>query len=459
MSSDRPSRRAVLTGLAAAGALSATAIAGWRWLRPRPPNVIVIMTDDQGYNDVGCYYTPPDPASAYGRIRTPHLDTMAAEGLKLTQFYVAASICTPSRAALLTGCYPPRVGFGDKEGRVGVLTPRSVSGLNPGEITLAELFREAGYATGCVGKWHLGHHPPFQPLAQGFDEFFGIPWSNNQHPLPLVHNQRSLRMLPERPILVGQFTQAATTFVARNRDRPFFLYLAYSAPHEPWAVLPGYRTERGLYADVIEMVDAHIGQLLASLEEQGLAEDTLVVFTSDNGPWLHPKGGSAFPFRGGKGTAWEGGFRSPCLWRWPSVLPAGQTITPVVTALDLLPTFARLIGVSPPSDRIIDGHDAWPVLTAGADSPTEAFYYYGRGRLEAIRDARFKLVFDNPVRSPPLQQALYDLADDPGEQTDVSDAHPEPLARLEALADEMRTQLGDTLRGIEGDAIRPAGRI
>ena len=457
--STRPSRRAVLGGLAAAGGLSAASVAGWRLLRPRPPNVILILTDDQGYNDVGCYYNPPDPSAAYGHIRTPHLDAMATEGLKLTQFYVAASICTPSRAALMTGCYPPRVGFGDKEGRVGVLTPRSVAGLNPGEITLAELFREAGYATGCVGKWHLGHHPPFQPLAQGFDEFFGIPWSANQHPLPLVHNLKSLRLLPNRPILVGQFTQAAITFAARHREHPFFLYLAYSAPHEPWAVLPGYRTEGSLYGDVIEMVDAHIGQLLSSLDELGLTNDTLIVFTSDNGPWLQPRGGSAFPFRGGKATAWDGGFRSPCLWRWPGVLPAGQTIEPLVTALDLFPTFARLLDVPLPQDRILDGHDAWPVLTAGAPSPTEAFFYYARGRLEAVRNDRFKLMFDNPVRDPPLQQALYDLIADPAEQTDVSADPPDQLARLEALADEMRTQLGDTLTGVEGSKIRPAGRI
>ncbi|MBX2796838.1 MAG: sulfatase-like hydrolase/transferase [Myxococcales bacterium] len=349
-SSNAPSRRALLGGLAAAGA-AAAGVGAWQTLRSRPPNVIVILTDDQGYNDLGCYYTPPKAARAYGAIRTPRLDRMADEGLRLTNFYVAASVCTPSRAALMTGCYPPRVGFGAKDLGLGVLTPASKAGLNPSETTLAEMFREAGYTTGCVGKWHLGHHEPFQPLSQGFDTFFGIPWSANQKPLPLVLDRETLRRLPGRPVLVRQFTEAAINFVRQNQRDPFFLYLAYSAPHEPWAVLPSFRgrSERGLYGDVIEMVDHFVGELLDALDHLGLSEDTLVVFTSDNGPWLEPpRGGSAHPLRGGKATVWEGGFRSPCLWRWPGVLPEGQVVDEVVTALDLLPTFAGLAGVPDP---------------------------------------------------------------------------------------------------------------
>ena len=272
---------------------------------------------------------------------------MASEGLRLTQFYVGASVCTTSRAALMTGCYPPRVGFGNKEVGLGVLSPRSRAGLNPDETTVAEMFRSAGYRTACIGKWHLGHHAPFMPLNQGFDEFFGIPWSANQRPLPLVRDNTLVRPLPRRPVLVRQFTEAATDFVQRHRRTPFFLYLAYSAPHDPWSVLPEFRgrSGRGIYRDVIEMVDHHVGVLLDALDRMHLAEDTLVVFTSDNGPWLEPRrGGSAFPLRGGKSEVWEGGFRSPCLWRWPGVLPAGQTVDAVTTAMDLLPTFAGLAG-------------------------------------------------------------------------------------------------------------------
>ena len=455
-----PSRRAVIGGLAAT-AVAGGGLAAWR-AGPRPPNIVLILTDDQGYNDVGCYYTPPEGSRAYKSIRTPNLDQMAADGCRLTQFYVASAICTPSRAALLTGCYPPRVGFAGTGGSLGVLQPSSRTGLNPDEVTVAEVLRQVGYRTACVGKWHLGHHRPFQPLDQGFDEFFGIPWSANQRPLPLIHNRETLQRLPTRPVLVETFTEAAIRFIARNRRHPFFLYLAYSAPHEPWALLPRFRgsSEGGLYADVITMVDDHIGILLDALDRMGLTEDTLVIFTSDNGPWLGPHhGGSAYPFRGGKAQVWEGGFRSPCLWRWPSVLTAGQTSDAMITALDLLPTVARLAEAPVPDDRIIDGHDVWPVLTAGQDSPTQAFHYYARGRLEAVRRGRFKLVFANPIRRPPVQRALYDLVADPGETTDVSADHPAEMAILDGLAERMRTDLGDTLLGVTGRNNRPLGRL
>ena len=459
-----PTRRQLLAGLAAAGGAVGAAYAGWRWLRPRPPNVVLILTDDQGYNDVGCYYTPPDTQRAYAAIRTPRLDQMADEGLRLTQFYVAASVCTPSRAALMTGCYPPRVGFATKDAGIGVLSPASRVGINPEETTMAEMFRNAGYATACVGKWHLGHHEPFQPLSQGFDEFFGIPWSANQRPLPLVHNRETLRRLPSRPVLVRQFTDAAINFAARHRDDPFFLYLAYSAPHEPWAVLPGYRgrSARGLYGDIIEMMDEHVGQLVDAIDEMGLAEDTLFVFTSDNGPWLDPpKGGSAWPLRGGKADVWEGGYRSPCIWRWPSVLGPGTAIDEVVTALDLLPTFARLAGAPHPvdDDHPIDGHDVWPVLHDNGASPTDVFYYYARGRLEAARRGRFKLVFDNPIRTPPISRALYDLVNDPSETEDVEPRFPDEAAAIERMAENMRRELGDGILGIPGAAIRPLGKL
>ncbi len=456
------SRRQLLGGLGAAAALGAGGLGAWLATRPgrRPPNLVLILTDDQGYNDLGCYWTPPDPVEAYAPIRTPRLDQMAAEGVRLTSFYVAASVCTPSRAALLTGCYPPRVGFGGKDVGIGVLSPRSVAGLDPDEVTVAEVLKQVGYRTACIGKWHLGHHPPFQPLSHGFDHFFGIPWSANQRPLPLIRDREAIRRLPEKPALVGEFTRAAIEFVKRAGDDPFFLYVAYSAPHEPWAVLPEFRgtSERGLYGDMIESVDHYVGQLLDALAIQGVDDDTLVVFTSDNGPWLEPRyGGSALPFRGGKADVWEGGYRSPCLWRWPGTLPADQVIDEVVTALDVLPTFARLAGTAPAPGVVIDGHDAWPVLARGARSPTEQFVYYARGRLEAIRVGRFKLVFDVPMRQPPVEQALYDLVADPGETTDVSAAHPDVVADLSARAEAMRHELGDEIRDIEGRAKRPVG--
>ena len=453
-------RRALLGGLAAVGGLAGAAGLGAflqaRGPGRRPPNLVLILTDDQGYNDIGCYFTAPD--ETYAAIRTPRLDQMAAEGVRLSQFYVAASVCTPSRAALLTGCYPPRVGFGHKEGGLGVLHPRSVGGLSPDEVTLAEVLKQAGYATACIGKWHLGHHPPFRPTNQGFDSFFGIPWSNNQQPLPLVHNDKTLRELPEEPILVGQFAQSAINWMSRRKDDPFFMYLAFSAPHEPWAVAKRFagQSERGLYGDVIEGVDHYVGALLDALRAQGVAEDTLVVFTSDNGPWLHPEGGSAYPFRGGKADSWEGGVRSPCIWWWPGTLPAGKVVDEVVTALDILPTFAGLAGAPLPTVPL-DGHDAWPVLTEGAPSPTEAFFYYARGRLEGVRKGKFKLMFPVELRSPPVPKALYDLEADPGETTDVSAAHPDVVADLEAEAEAMRGKLGDALEGRRGSEERAVG--
>ena len=456
----RLGRRTFLGGLAGAAGLATAGT--WAARRSRPPNLILILTDDQGYNDLGCYWNPPDPETAYAPIVTPRLDRMAAEGLRLTQFYVGASICTPSRAALLTGSYPPRVGFGGKDAGRGVLTPRSATGLNPSEITIAEVLRDAGYRTACIGKWHLGHYPVFMPLNQGFDSFFGIPWSANQKPLPLMRNRDTITMLPRRPAMVDRFTREAIEFVHNSGNDPFFLYLAYSAPHEPWSVLPQFRgaSARGMYGDMIVSIDHYVGQLLDSLGAQGVDRDTLVLFTSDNGPWIEPPlGGSAMPFRGGKGDLWEGGFRSPCLLRWPGVLPEGQVIDEMITALDVLPTFAGLAGASPPTAAPIDGHDAWPALTQGEPSPTEAFYYYSRGRLEAVRSGDFKLVFENTVRRPSHGQALYDLPADPGETTDVQTDHPDVVLRLTALADQMRARLGDEMTDTPSSEQRPLGAV
>jgi arylsulfatase A-like enzyme len=454
-----PSRRRLLLGGTAALAVGAGALA-WRARGRRPPNLVLVLTDDQGLNDLGCYWTPP-PGLATARIDTPRLDQMASEGLRLTGFSVAASLCTPSRAALLTGSYPPRVGFGAKEQGSGVLSPDSREGLPAEAVTLAEVLKGAGYRTACIGKWHLGHHPPFRPTRQGFDEFYGIPWSNNQTPLVLIRGEERVRPLDPRTPLVAPFTREALSFVARHQDQPFFLYLAYSAPHEPLAVMPSFEgsSPRGRYGDAVAEIDHHIGLLLDGLAEQGLERDTLVIFTSDHGPNLKESEegtGSAWPLRGGKGEVWEGGFRSPCLWRWPGVLPEGQQVPGLITALDLLPTLAGLAGAALPSAPI-DGIDVWPVLSRQAPPPERTFFYYARGRLEAVRDARYKRVFDNPVRTPATTAALYDLEQDPAETTDIAAAHPEVLARLEAEADGMRQRLGDVIRGVEGTEARPPG--
>jgi arylsulfatase len=454
-------RRALLGGIIGAAGVGA---GGW-WLSgtaQRPPNIVLILTDDQGYNDIGCYYTA-DPSGQVARIETPRLDRMAAEGTRFTDFYVAASVCTPSRAAILTGCYPPRVGFSDKAGGPGVLTPSSAAGLHADETTVAELLRSAGYATGCVGKWHLGHQEPFLPTSQGFDGFYGIPYSNNQRPLPLMRDTEVLRMLPDEPVLVGAFTKAAITFMDRNRSQPFFLYLAHSAPHEPWAVKPEFRgsSARGLYGDVVERIDWSVGEVLDAIARMGLDENTLVLFASDNGPWAHPskhQAGSSYPFRGEKAESWEGGVRSPFIVRWPGRVPAGAVRTGVASALDFLPTFAALSGAKLPA-RPIDGHNLWPMVVEDAESPYEAFFYYARGRLEAVRSGPWKLMFENHLRKTPNPEMLFHLGEDPGEAANLADAHPEVVERLRGYADTMRADLGDGLQSVAGVNRRPIGSL
>jgi len=456
-------RRAVLAGLV--GAAGAIGAGGW-WLSrngsSRPPNIVLILTDDQGFNDVGCYYTA-DPDGLISKIETPRLDRMAAEGVRFTDFYVAASVCTPSRAAFMTGCYPPRVGFADKAGGPGVFTPKSAAGLHADETTIAEMLRTAGYATACVGKWHLGHQAPFLPTSQGFDGFYGIPYSNNQRPLPLMRDTETLRMLPDEPPLVGAFTKAAVTFMEQNKDGPFFLYLAHSAPHEPWAVKPEYRgsSARGLYGDVVERIDWSVGQVLDAIARLGLEDDTVVLFASDNGPWAHPskhQAGSSYPFRGAKAESLEGGVRSPFIVRWPGMVPAGQVRGGVSSALDLFPTFASLAGASLPTTPI-DGHDIWPMISTGAKSPYEAFFYFARGRLEAIRSGPWKLMFENLLRKNSNNEVLFNLERDPGEANDLLASEPEVAARLRGLADEMRADLGDGLRNVIGANRRPIGTL
>ena len=457
----------------------------------RMPNIVIVFTDDQGYSDVGVY-------GAQG-FQTPHLDRMASEGVRFTDFYVAQPVCSASRAALLTGCYPNRIGI------TGALGPNSTHGIHEDEVTIAELCKPKGYATAVFGKWHLGHHKEFLPIHHGFDEYCGIPYSNDMWPLhpDLVKlspdSEKRKRGYPDLPLIEGDqivdpkitpedqvkfttlFTQRAVDFIGRNRDRPFFLYLAHPMPHVPLFVSDKHRgkSEQGLYGDVISEIDWSVGQILEALERHGLEEDTLVIFTADNGPWLSygNHAGSARPLREGKGTTWEGGIREPCIMRWPGRIPAGSVCHEAAMTIDILPTIARLID-APLPDHPIDGKDIWPLISGqpGAKSPHEALYfYYHQNDLEALRAGRWKLVFPHTYRSltgepgregtpggythPKCGLELYDLENDIGEQHNVIDRHPEVVRRLQGLAEKARDDLGDSLTDREGKHKRAPGKL
>ncbi len=402
----------------------------------RPPNFIVILTDDQGYADIGCF----------GGVdfATPNLDRMAAEGMKFTDFYSASPVCTPSRAALLTGRYPLRTGLSR------VIGPADSIGLDDQEVTFAELLKQRGYATMCVGKWHLGHLPPFLPTRHGFDHYFGIPYSNDMPTeaadgragVPLMRDEQVIEHPVEQTTLTQRYTQEAVKFIREAKDQPFFLYLPHTMPHVPLHVSPPFagRSKRGLYGDVLEEVDWSVGEILSALRESGVDEHTCVVFTSDNGPWLGKKehGGSALPLRAGKFSTWEGGQRVPCIMRWPGRIPAGKVCSEVATTMDLLPTFAALAGSAPSADRVVDGKDIAALLFGrpGATTPHEAFYYFSRNTLEAVRVGEWKFHRALPVsehRNEPRAAALYNLKTDIGESSDLLAANPEVGRRLENL--------------------------
>lgn len=417
----------------------------------RRPNFVIIFVDDLGYQDVGCFGSPS--------ISTPNVDRMARQGRKFTSFYVQP-VCTPSRAALLTGCYPMRVGLPN------VLGAKAETGINSREITLAELLKEQGYATACIGKWHLGHHPQFLPTRHGFDFYFGLPYSNDMDkngapPIPLIRGEKIIEQPANLNTLTQRYTAEAVKFVEANRDRPFFLYLPHTMVHVPLAVSDAFRgrSKRGLYGDAVEEIDWSTGRILDTLARLGLDDNTLVLFTSDNGPWLKQgaNGGCALPLRDGKGTTYEGGVRVPCVVRWPGKIPAQTVCDEMTTEMDILPTFARLAGTNEPTDRIIDGRDIWPLMagTKGAVSPHETLFFYRGNRLEAVRSGKWKLIL--PHDSMPL--ALYDLHADIGETTDLSAAYPSIVKRLCDQAQACREDIGDAITGVKGKNVRPAAVI
>jgi arylsulfatase A-like enzyme len=486
-----PTRRDFLKSLGIGVAAGASAFAAPSCRRApsrkRPPNIILIFIDDMGYADLGCYG---------GRLApTPRIDSLAAEGIRFTDFYVSQAVCGASRASLLTGCYAERVGY---QGAPG---PASRIGLHPDEETIADLLKKRGYATAVFGKWHLGCRPEFYPARQGFDEYLGLLYSNDMWPygydgkpaaegrkaayppLMLMRNEEpvaEIRTLEDQSTLTERYTREALRFIDANRDRPFFLYLPHSMAHTPIAASPEFRgrSGHGLYADVVMELDASTGRIMDRIKKFGLDDVTAIIFTSDNGPWLNfgAYAGSAGPLREGKGTAFEGGQRVPCLIRWPGRIPGGRVTSGIASTIDLLPTIAGWAGAPLPV-RPIDGLDLRPLLEGKTSAgPRDRFYYYYGHELRAVRQGRWKLAFPHKSRSyegvepgkdgmPGPYAAmetgleLYDLAADIGETRDVAAGQPEVVAALENIAEEARAELGDTLTGRKGRGEREPGRL
>lgn len=447
--------------------------------KARLPNVVLFFIDDLGYADIGSF-NQDKAAMGYS---TPNLDRMAKEGIRLTSFYVPQAVCSASRAALMTGCYSNRVGI------EGALDHRANYGINAEETTLGEVFKSRGYATAIYGKWHLGHHPQFLPTRHGFDEYFGLPYSNDmwpKHPtgtypdLPLIENDKVIQLMPDQSQLTTQYTERAVKFIERNQAKPFFLYVPHTMPHVPLFVSDKFKgkTKRGLFGDVIEEIDWSVGQVLETLKRLKLDKDTLVIFTSDNGPWLSygNHAGSAKPLREGKGTEMEGGVRVSFIARWPGRIPAGASSRQPAMTIDLLPTLAKLIGAETPPNRIIDGRDIWPIVSGkkAAKSPHDALYFYYGKELQAVRAGKWKLHLPHTYRFiqtaggegkpgkdtyPMLELSLYDLEADIGETTNLADKHPEVVKQLMVFVERAREDLGDSLTKREGKNIRPAGNL
>jgi arylsulfatase A-like enzyme len=462
-------------------------------VEPQPRNVVIVFCDDLGYGDPSCYG---------GKVPTPNIDRIAREGVRFTDFHVPHPVCSASRAALLTGCYSPRVSIH------GALSPSASHGIAAAETTLAELLRDRGYRTACVGKWHLGHLPEFLPTRHGFDEWLGLPYSNDMWPpnrgrgewppLPLFDGEEVIDpdvTAEDQATLTGRYTARAVDFIERSAKagdgKPFFLYLAHTMPHVPLFVGEEFRGKAGsgVYGDVVTEIDASVGAVLDALDRTDRAKDTLVLFTSDNGPWLlfGNHGGSAGTLREGKATVFEGGIREPCVARLPGVIPAGSVSDALLASIDILPTVAALTGEPLTRDaegyslvagKRIDGHDRRGALMAteppAASDAVTHWYYYKTGELQAVRRGRWKLLLPHTASSMAGQEPgrdgrmgkpvplkigreLYDLRADIAEQHDVAAKHPEIVAELEQEADKARRELGDSLTGRTGAGVRPPG--
>ncbi|MDA9962645.1 sulfatase [Opitutales bacterium] len=449
-------------------------------LANKTPNVVVIFIDDMGYADIG-----PFGAKAYP---TPHLDQMAKEGRKFTDFYVTQAVCSASRAGLLTGCYNVRVGI------LGALGPKSSHGINANEVTLAEICKQKGYATACYGKWHLGHHEKFLPIQHGFDDFFGLPYSNDMWPyhpgvlhlpmkerlkkwphLPLIEKNKVINPMvtaKDQEQLTTQYTERAVSFIEKNKDKPFFVYLPHSMVHVPLYVSEKFKgkSKAGLFGDVMMEVDWSVGRILETLRKNKLDKDTLVIFTSDNGPWLNygDHAGSAAPLREGKGTMFDGGCRESTLTWMPGTIPPDSVCNEPAMTIDILPTIAHLIGAKLPKHRI-DGKNIWPLFTGDkSKSPHKAYYFYYGNQLQAVRAGKWKLHFPHGYRTmagrpggkggiptnysqAKIGLALFDLEKDIGETTDLKDRHPKIMEDLSNLGKAFHANLQKTKR--------PAGKL
>lgn len=444
----------------------------------KQPNIIVILMDDMGYGDIGTQ-------GAIG-YETPNLDKMGNEGMRFTRFYSVQAVSGASRAGLLTGCYPNRIGFSGAPG------PDAVTGINENESTMAEVLKQKGYACAAYGKWHLGHHTKFLPTHNGFDEYYGIPYSNDMWPhhptgtypdLPLYEGDKVIAYNPDQSQFTTNFTERAIQFIDKNKKRPFFIYLAHPMPHVPLFVSDKFKgkSKQGLYGDVIMEIDWSVGQILQKLRKEGLDENTLVVVTSDNGPWINygNHAGNTGGLREGKGTSFEGGQRVPCLMQWKGTIPAGSVCNKLAVNIDLLPTFAHISGAAMPSHKT-DGVNLFSLLQGDTKSTprTSFLYYYRRNSLEAVSDGEFKLIFPHPTRTYEgfapgndgmpgrvdenkmlEEKILIDLRRDPGERYNVLSQYPEAAGRLEQMANEAREDLGDDLQKKEGKNRRAIGTL